>query len=151
LSPSGSIFLFVLIIVCHAVFAILWVYYLIGEIRSLVRQVFPRIYLGLFLCCNKETLQREIKVEEYNERTLGPVISKIDDLIDYLKDRRNAYEKGKLPFEDLRLRALIAEGVSIAKEAQLNQKYDKQGGLSSVLRKIVQQENNRNIKKLRPF
>lgn len=117
LSPEASIFLFILIIVCHAVFAILWVYYLIGEIRSLLRQLFPKIYLGLFLCCNKETLKREIKVEEYNERTLGPVISKIDDLIDYLKDRRDAYEKGKLPVEDLRLRSLLAEGVSIAKEA----------------------------------
>lgn len=130
-----------MILLCNISFAVLWVYYLLGEIRSLLRQRLPRVYLGLFLCCNAETLQREIKVEEYRERTLRPVISNLDDVIDYLKDRKGTYEKGNLPVEDQKLRALIAHAVSLAKEVGVTKKYNKQDTVQSVWSKINAQES----------
>ena len=38
-----------------------------------------------------------MKVEEYKERTLRPVVAHFDEVIDYFKEKRDLYDKGLIP------------------------------------------------------
>ena len=81
LSEKTKILLFSVIVIPHMLFLGYWVYHFIKEMRDTIRGKLPRIYLTLFLCCNKSKLDHELEVEQYVER-MGPFLGSLERSID---------------------------------------------------------------------
>ncbi|TNV88127.1 hypothetical protein FGO68_gene3291 [Halteria grandinella] len=106
MSNQTKSLLFALIVLAHIAFLAYWLYHLMSEMRSAMRKRMTILYLGVFLCCNKERLMHEVEVESFVEK-LGPFLSSLEKSIEYLKSKQANYRQGDIPIEDEGLRRIL--------------------------------------------
>jgi hypothetical protein len=77
MTTGSKTFLFSAILICHFLFALIWVHHFIVEMKTNIRKKMPSLYLALFLCCRKQQLENELKVEEYRTK-IGPFLNNFE-------------------------------------------------------------------------
>lgn len=75
-------FFFALIVISHILFISYWAISFVREFRFTIRQMFPSVYVAVFLCCKKRHLDRELKLEAFKKSKIYPFITSIDHVMD---------------------------------------------------------------------
>lgn len=86
MTEDSKNFLFSLIVISHYIFVMYWLYHFIQEMRSTIRERFPKIYLAIFLCCREERLKQELEVQKLMD-FYAPFTVILENVNNYLKER----------------------------------------------------------------
>lgn len=110
MSPEAQLFMFSIIVIAHVLFFFYWTFHFLQEFRATFRTRFPKLYISVFLCCRDQRLQTELQIERYREK-MRPFLSSIDDLLDYLTERKHMYANAQVPREDEAFKRLLVQNV----------------------------------------
>ncbi len=77
MEESSKNFLFSMILICHVAFFIFWMYHFLLETRLSIRKRFPKVYTAVFLCCRKNKLAQELKIEKLQIK-IAPFLQSMD-------------------------------------------------------------------------
>jgi len=92
LDETGKLFFFLIILICNALFLLMWIFKFFFIMRSMIKERQPKIYVMLFLCCRKDKLEKEdaLLAKEAKRET---IIEKIEEIQFFMKEMKRVYER----------------------------------------------------------
>ncbi|TNV88001.1 hypothetical protein FGO68_gene2384 [Halteria grandinella] len=140
-----SMFMFICIILLQTTFFAYWLYSFVHEFKNTIRKRFPQIYVMLFTCCRERKLQAEREIEVYRTKVMGPLIFKMDDIVQYLEKKKGIYKQDLIPVYDRELRGIVGKMNQLKELTEKMQKFHKQKTLYAPISDIVQHERTDTI------
>ncbi|TNV88194.1 hypothetical protein FGO68_gene1286 [Halteria grandinella] len=143
LGEDTKLFMFTVIVLSHAFFFCYWLQCFFNEFRLTIRQRYPRLYTTLFLCCREARLKHELEIDDAIDK-MRPFLRKYEDLLEFLKKRKVAYDKGEIPAEDKELREKLFSIDQLKKKIENQDNYMQNSSRFTKIEVLAQQKSIKN-------